>query len=227
VTAVGAGVRVVLVDDQVLLRKAFRVIFDETEDIAVVGEAGDGAAGVRVVEQTRPDVVLMDIRMPGIDGVEATRRIRSLPVGPHETDAPRVLILTTFDLDEYVYAALRAGASGFLLKDAPADQLVSALRIVASGEAMLAPSVTRRLITQLTARRPRPGEQALIATLTAREREVLTLMSDGLSNAEIAAQLVLGESTIKTHAGRVLNKLGARDRVQAVVMAFRAGEPFD
>jgi DNA-binding NarL/FixJ family response regulator len=216
------SLRVVIADDQELVRTGFRMILSAEADIEVVGDAADGRAAVDAVCRLRPDVALMDIRMPVQDGLAATRAITADPGCP-----TKVVVLTTFDDDAYVHEALAAGASGFLLKDAPADQLVSALRIVASGEAMLAPSVTRRLIAQLTARRPRPGEQALIATLTAREREVLTLMSDGLSNAEIAARLVLGESTIKTHVGRVLNKLGARDRVQAVVMAFRAGVPFD
>ena len=223
-TSVGAGVRVVLVDDQVLLRKAFRVIFDETDDIAVVGEAGDGAAGVRVVEQTRPDVVLMDIRMPGIDGVEATRRIRSLPVGPHETDAPRVLILTTFDLDEYVYAALRAGASGFLLKDALTDDLLAAVRAVASGEAVTAPSVTRRLIAHFVGDAAAPTDPSgRLTTLTAREREVLTLIGRGRSNTEIQQDLHLAPGTIRTHINRIFTKLDLRDRVQAVILAYECG----
>ena len=223
-TSVGAGVRVVLVDDQVLLRKAFRVIFDETEDIAVVGEAGDGAAGVRVVEQTRPDVVLMDIRMPGIDGVEATRRIRSLPASPDETDAPRVLILTTFDLDEYVYAALRAGASGFLLKDALTDDLLAAVRAVASGEAVTAPSVTRRLIAHFVGDAAAPTDPSgRLTTLTAREREVLTLIGRGRSNAEIQQDLHLAPGTIRTHINRIFTKLDLRDRVQAVILAYECG----
>jgi DNA-binding NarL/FixJ family response regulator len=218
------SVRVVLVDDQVLMRTAFRVIFDETDDIVVVGEAGDGAAGVRVVEQTRPDVVLMDIRMPGMDGVEATRRIRSMPAGPHATDGPRVLILTTFDLDEYVYAALRAGASGFLLKDALADDLLAAVRAVASGEAVTAPSVTRRLIAHFVGDAPASSDPSgRLATLTAREREVLTLIARGRSNTEIGQDLHLAPGTIRTHINRIFAKLDLRDRVQAVILAYECG----
>jgi DNA-binding NarL/FixJ family response regulator len=224
-------VRVVLVDDQVLMRTAFRVIFDETDDIAVVGEAADGATGVMVAEQTRPDVVLMDIRMPGMDGVEATRRIRSLPVAgppatddPHATDAPRVLILTTFDLDEYVYAALRAGASGFLLKDALADDLLAAVRAVASGEAVTAPSVTRRLIAHYVGAAPAPTDPSgRLATLTAREREVLTLIGRGRSNPEIQEDLHLAPGTLRTHINRIFTKLDLRDRVQAVILAYECG----
>jgi DNA-binding NarL/FixJ family response regulator len=212
--------RVVLVDDQVLMRTAFRVIFDETDDIAVVGEAGDGAAAVRVVEQTRPDVVLMDIRMPGMDGVEATRHI----VRPHATDAPRVLILTTFDLDEYVYAALRAGASGFLLKDALADDLLAAVRAVASGEAVTAPSVTRRLIAHFVGDATAPTDPSgRLATLTAREREVLTLIGRGRSNTEIQHDLHLAPGTLRTHINRIFAKLDLRDRVQAVILAYECG----
>jgi DNA-binding NarL/FixJ family response regulator len=224
VTTANPGVRVVLVDDHVLIRTAFRVIFDETDDIVVVGEAGDGAAGVRVVEQTRPDVVLMDIRMPGMDGVEATRRIRSLPVVPHATGGPRVLILTTFDLDEYVYAALRAGASGFLLKDALADDLLAAVRAVASGEAVTAPSVTRRLIAHFVddARAP-TDPSGRLDTLTAREREVLTLIARGRSNTEIGQDLHLAPGTIRTHINRIFAKLDLRDRVQAVILAYECG----
>jgi DNA-binding NarL/FixJ family response regulator len=216
------SVRVVLVDDQVLMRTAFRVIFDETEDIAVVGEAGDGAAAVDVVGRLRPDVVLMDIRMPGMDGVEATRRIRALPTG---TDAAsRVLILTTFDLDEYVYAALRAGASGFLLKDALADDLLAAVRTVASGEAVTSPSVTRRLIAHFVGDAPTPTDPSgRLATLTTREREVLTLIARGRSNTEIGQDLHLAPGTIRTHINRIFAKLDLRDRVQAVIMAYECG----
>ena len=218
--------RVVLVDDQVLMRTAFRVIFDETDDIAVVGEAGDGAAGVRVVEQTRPDVVLMDIRMPGMDGVEATRRIvrPHATDSPHATDAPRVLILTTFDLDEYVYAALRAGASGFLLKDALAADLLAAVRAVASGEAVTAPSVTRRLIAHFVGDATAPTDPSgRLATLTAREREVLTLIGRGRSNTEIQQDLHLAPGTLRTHINRIFAKLDLRDRVQAVILAYECG----
>jgi DNA-binding NarL/FixJ family response regulator len=211
---------VVLVDDQVLLRTAFRIIFDETDDIAVVGEAGDGAAAVDVVDRQRPDVVVMDIRMPGMNGVEATRRIRALPTG---TDA-RVLILTTFDLDEYVYAALRAGASGFLLKDALAEDLLAAVRTVASGEAVTAPSVTRRLIAHFVDNAQTPTDQSgRLAALTAREHEVLTLIARGRSNTEIGQDLHLAPGTLRTHINRIFTKLDLRDRVQAVILAYECG----
>jgi DNA-binding NarL/FixJ family response regulator len=220
VTSVDSRIRVVLVDDQVLLRTAFRIIFDETDDIAVVGEAGDGAAAVDVVDRLRPDVVLMDIRMPGMNGVEATRRIRALPTG---TDA-RVLILTTFDLDEYVYAALRAGASGFLLKDALAEDLLAAVRTVASGEAVTAPSVTRRLIAHFVDNAQTPTDQSgRLAALTAREHEVLTLIARGRSNTEIGQDLHLAPGTLRTHINRIFTKLDLRDRVQAVILAYECG----
>ncbi len=213
-------IRVALVDDQSMVRAGFRMILDAEADITIVGEAADGAAAVDVVARTRPDVVLMDVRMPVMDGIEATRMITN----GHNTPAPRVLVLTTFDVDDYVYAALHAGASGFLLKDARAEDLVEAIRVVARGDALLAPSVTRRLIEHLARRSgrdttPAPG----IADLTDREREVLTLMARGLSNSEIAQRLFLGEATIKTHVGRVLMKLSVRDRVQAVVVAYESG----
>jgi DNA-binding NarL/FixJ family response regulator len=211
-------VRVVLVDDQTLVRTGFRLMLDETGDIEVVGEATDGAQALAVVSRTRPDVVLMDVRMPGLDGIEATRRIRS---GPHPA---RVIILTTFDLDEYVLAGLRAGASGFLLKDALAADLISAVRVVAAGEAVAAPSVTRRLIAHyLGTAMPAPAAGRRLAVLTVREREVLTLVTRGLANAEIAAALTLSESTVKTHLGRVLAKLDLRDRVQAVILGYECG----
>jgi DNA-binding NarL/FixJ family response regulator len=211
-------VRVVLVDDQAMVRAGFRMILESEPDIAVVGEAADGRDAADLVARARPDVVLMDVRMPHVDGIEATRRIQALP------DPPHVLILTTFDLDDYVYAALRAGASGFLLKDAPAEQLVDAVRVIARGDALLAPSVTRRLIEEV-ARRPAIDAAAVpgLADLTEREREVLQLIARGLSNAEIAERLYLGEATVKTHVGRVLTKLGLRDRVQAVVVAYESG----
>nr|WP_296073990.1 response regulator transcription factor [uncultured Actinoplanes sp.] len=211
-------VRVVLVDDQTLVRTGFRLMLDETGDIEVVGEAADGARALSVVTRTRPDVVLMDVRMPGLDGIEATRRIRS---GPHPA---KVIILTTFDLDEYVLAGLRAGASGFLLKDALAADLISAVRVVAAGEAVAAPSVTRRLIAHyLGSAPPQAAADRRLAALTAREREVLTLVTRGLANAEIASALTLSESTVKTHLGRVLAKLGLRDRVQAVILGYECG----
>jgi len=211
-------VRVVLVDDQTLVRTGFRLMLDETGDIEVVGEAADGSRALSVVTRTRPDVVLMDVRMPGLDGIEATRRIRS---GPHPA---KVIILTTFDLDEYVLAGLRAGASGFLLKDALAADLISAVRVVAAGEAVAAPSVTRRLIAHyLGSAPPRAAADQRLAALTAREREVLTLVTRGLANAEIASALTLSESTVKTHLGRVLAKLDLRDRVQAVILGYECG----
>jgi DNA-binding NarL/FixJ family response regulator len=211
-------VRVVLVDDQTLVRTGFRLVLDETSDIEVVGEAADGSQALDVVARTRPDVVLMDVRMPGLDGIETTRRIRS---GPHPA---RVIILTTFDLDEYVLAGLRAGASGFLLKDALAAELISAVRVVAAGEAVAAPSVTRRLFAHYLGNKPpRPAAAERLAALTDREREVLALVTRGLSNAEIAVALVLSESTVKTHLGRILAKLDLRDRVQAVILGYECG----
>ena len=187
------------------------------DGIEVVGEAGDGRDAVRLAKELEPDVVLMDVRMPELDGIEATRRLRQAGV-----DA-RVLVLTTFDLDDYVYAAMRAGASGFLLKDAPREQLVTAVRTVARGEALLAPAVTRRLIERFV-ERPAPLEAApALAELSARELEVLRLVARGLSNAEIAGELIIGEATVKTHVARVLRKLGLRDRVQAVVLAYESG----
>lgn len=210
--------RVVLVDDQTLVRTGFRLVLEETSDIEVVGEAADGSQALDVVARSRPDVVLMDVRMPGLDGIEATRRIRS---GPH---AARVIILTTFDLDEYVLAGLRAGASGFLLKDALAADLISAVRVVAAGEAVAAPSVTRRLFAHYLGKTPpRPDTNARLAALTERELEVLTLVARGLSNTEIAAALFVSESTVKTHLGRILTKLRLRDRVQAVILGYECG----
>ncbi|WP_127506173.1 response regulator [Actinoplanes solisilvae] len=212
------SLRVVVVDDQTLVRTGFRLVLDETDDIEVVGEAADGARALQVVALTRPDVVLMDVRMPGLDGIETTRRIRS---GAHPA---KVIILTTFDLDEYVLAGLRAGASGFLLKDALAADLVSAVRVVAAGEAVVAPSVTRRLIAHYLGNTPvRPAADQRLAVLTERERQVLALVAQGLSNAEIATSLVLSESTVKTHISRVLAKLDLRDRVQAVILGYECG----
>jgi len=214
-----APLRVVVADDQHLVRTGFRMILDTEDGIDVVGEASDGVEAVEVCRRLAPDVVLMDVRMPRMDGIEATRRL----AGPDVVHPLRVLILTTFDLDDYVYAALRNGASGFLLKDTPPEDLVRGLRLVAAGEALLAPSVTRRLIDEL-AQVPGPRQPpAELALLTDREREVLKLMAGGLSNGEIAAQLILGETTVKTHVGRVLTKLGVRDRVQAVVLAYESG----
>ena len=214
-------IRVVLVDDQELMCTAFRVIFDETGDIEVVGEAPDGSGAVEVVRRTRPDVVLMDIRMPGIDGIEATRHIRTQASGAAE---PRILVLTTFDLDEYVYEALRVGASGFLLKDALTAELIAAVRTVAAGDAVTAPSITRRLINhfvQRPAARPRQADR--LAVLTEREREVLTLIALGRSNPEIAQELYLSASTVSTHIGRILAKLDLRDRVHAVILGYECG----
>jgi DNA-binding NarL/FixJ family response regulator len=214
-------IRVLIVDDQPLLRTGFRMILEAESDITVVGEAGDGQAAIQQVTRLSPDVVLMDIRMPVLDGVEATRRL----VGSGAESPTRVLVLTTFDLDEYIIDALRHGASGFLLKDVPPDELVTAIRVIAAGGALLAPSVTRRLLDSFAHRLPAPDEGAerAIAELTEREREVLRLMARGLSNAEIASALFVSETTVKTHVSRVLMKLELRDRVQAVVLAYELG----
>jgi DNA-binding NarL/FixJ family response regulator len=210
-------IRVLLADDQELVRSGFRLILELADGIEVVGEAADGREAVRLAKELQPDVVLMDVRMPELDGIEATRRLRLAGV-----DA-RVLVLTTFDLDEYVYAAVRAGASGFLLKDAPREQLVSAVQTVARGEALLAPAITQRLIERFVARPPASEVAPALAELSPRELDVLKLVARGLSNAEIAAELVVGEATIKTHVARVLRKLDVRDRVQAVVFAYESG----
>jgi DNA-binding NarL/FixJ family response regulator len=209
-------IRVLLADDQGLVRAGFRMILRAEPDIEVVGEAGDGEEAVARARETSPDVVLMDIRMPGVDGVEATRRIA-------QAGGPRVLVLTTFDLDEYVYEALRAGASGFLLKDVPEEQLVAAIRVVAAGGSLFAPTVTRRLIEEFARRARTPEPPAALEELTPRELEVLRLVARGLSNAEIAAELVVSEHTTKTHVASVLSKLGLRNRVQAVVLAYETG----
>ena len=209
-------IRVLLADDQALVRAGFRMILKAEPGIEVAGEAGDGDEAVRLTSELSPDVVLMDVRMPLMDGIEATRRIVD------GDEAPRVLVLTTFDLDEYVYEALRAGASGFLLKDAPEDQLVAGIRIVADGGSLFAPAVTRRLIERFAARRAIEPPRGL-DELTARELEVLRLVARGLSNAEIAATLVVSEHTVKTHVAHVLRKLDLRDRVQAVVLAYETG----
>lgn len=209
-------IRVVLADDQAMVRAGLRLILESQPDMVVVGEAADGEEVLRVAKQQRPDLVLMDIRMPRMDGIEATARLIA------EQPAPRVLVVTTFDADQYVYEALRAGASGFILKDSSPEQLVAAVRLMAAGDALLAPAGTRRLIES----RARPGrevDQALVGALTERERQVLTLMARGLDNGEIASQLVLSEATVRTHVGHILAKLEARSRVQAVVIAYESG----
>jgi DNA-binding NarL/FixJ family response regulator len=210
-------IRVLVADDQTLVRAGFRAILEAQDDLEVVGEADDGANAVALARELHPDVVLMDIRMPGLDGIEATRRLL------RDGDAPRVLMLTTFDLDEYVYDAMKAGASGFLLKDAPRDQLIGAVRTVAAGDALLAPALVRRLVEDFV-RRPAPGARpAVLDQLTQRELEVLTLIARGLANAEIAARLFLSEATVRTHVTHILAKLDLRDRVQAVVLAYESG----
>jgi DNA-binding NarL/FixJ family response regulator len=213
-------IRVLIVDDQTIVRAGFAALLSAQPDITVAGEAGDGREAVHLASLHRPDVVVMDIRMPGMDGIEATRRILTQP----NSGSLRVLVLTTFDVDEYVYDALAAGASGFLLKDATADELVSAVRVVARGDSLLAPQVTGRLIHEFTRqRRNQPSAPAELASLTARETEVLVLIASGLSNAEIAARLVVSEHTVKTHVARVFTKLGLRDRAQAVMLAYESG----
>ncbi|HET6532892.1 MAG TPA: response regulator transcription factor [Actinoplanes sp.] len=214
-------IKVLIADDQAMVRQGFGALLAAQPDIVVVGDAADGEAAVTQTRRLDPDVVLMDVRMPKVDGLEATRRLLG---GRFDDAGPRVLVLTTFDLDDYVYEALRAGASGFLLKDAPAADLVQAVRIVAAGEALLAPTVTRRLIAEFAARphtdRPRPTS---LNALTPRETEVLRLIARGRSNQEIAADLVVAEQTVKTHIGRILAKLNLRDRAQAVVLAYETG----
>jgi DNA-binding NarL/FixJ family response regulator len=211
-------IRVLLCDDQEMVRAGFRLIIDLEDDLEVVGEAADGKEALAATARLRPDVVLMDVRMPVMDGIEATRRITAVP------DPARVLVLTTVDLDEHVYAAMKAGASGFLLKDAPREQLVSAIRVVARGESLLAPAVTKRLVERFVAQPPPvTGVPERMASLSEREREVLGLVARGLSNAEIAARLFLGEATVKTHVANLLGKLGVRDRIQAVVLAYETG----
>jgi len=213
------SIRIVLVDDQELVRAGFRMVLDAQPDMDVVGEAGDGSAAVSLLRATPADVVVMDVRMPRLDGIEATRRICQ------NGDRPRVLMLTTFDLDEYAFAALKAGASGFLLKDVPPEELLFGIRAVHSGDAVVAPSTTRRLIDRFAPMLPADGVGAPpdLAGLTGREREVLALIAQGLSNTEIADRLFVSEATVKTHVGRVLAKLGLRDRVQAVVFAYETG----
>jgi len=210
-------IRVLIADDQELVRTGFRVILSAEPDIQVVGESADGHETIDAVRVQRPDVVLMDIRMPNLDGIEATRRITA------EHRAPRILILTTFDLDEYVYQALRTGASGFLLKDAGADELLHAVRVIAAGEALLSPSITRRVIEDYAHRPPPREHPAVLADLTPRELEVLRLIARGLSNTDIAHHLFVGNATIKTHTARIFAKLDLHDRAQAVVLAYESG----
>jgi DNA-binding NarL/FixJ family response regulator len=211
-------IRILIADDQALVRAGFRAILEGQPDLDVVGEASDGDEAVANARELRPDVVLMDVRMPGVDGIEATKRLLT------DHDAPRVLMLTTFDLDEYLYDAMKAGASGFLLKDAPRDQLIGAVRTVAAGDALLAPALVRRLVEDFVSRPP-PGSRAPVELdgLTEREVDVLTLIARGLSNAEIASTLFVSEATVRTHVTHILAKLDLRDRVQAVVVAYESG----
>ena len=213
-------VRIVIVDDQQVVRDGFASLLETQPDFTVVGTASDGVEGVQICRERRPDVVVMDVRMPGMDGIEATSQL----IGSG-ADGPRILILTTFDLDEYVYDALRAGASGFLLKDVTAERLFDAVRVIAAGDALLAPAITRRLISEFAHLRHTPDAPSTraLAALTRRETEVLRLVAEGLSNQEIAARLVVTEETVKTHVSRVLSKLGLRDRTQAVVTAYESG----
>jgi DNA-binding NarL/FixJ family response regulator len=213
------AVRVVVADDQALVRMGLRVLLEGEEDLELVGEACDGAEALALVRRVRPDVVLMDVRMPVMDGLEALRRIGA----EEELSATRVVVLTTFELDEYVFEALRAGASGFLIKDSDPGRMLEAVRVAARGEALLSPSVTRRVVAAFTSRRPAEGEVPRLGSLTEREREVVGLVGEGLSNEEIARRLVVSPATARTHVSRSMVKLGARDRAQLVVFAFRAG----
>ncbi|HSZ99166.1 MAG TPA: response regulator transcription factor [Streptosporangiaceae bacterium] len=234
-TGAGAPIRIVVADDHQVVRAGFAALLDTQPDFTVVGTACDGAEAVTLGRDLRPDVLLMDVRMPGTDGIEATRQLCASQsgashsgagqVGVGQPDGPRVLMLTTFDLDDYVFEALRAGASGFLLKDVTAERLFDAVRVVAAGEGLLAPAVTRRLISEFARLRPTPAAavRPALATLTPRETEVLILVAEGLSNQQIAARLVVTEETVKTHVSRVLHKLGLRDRTQAVIAAYESG----
>lgn len=216
------SITVLIADDQAMVRAGFAALLDAHDGIRVIGQASTGAEAVTLAGRLNPDVILMDVRMPELDGIEATRRI----LGPSYPAAhvPRILMLTTFDIDDYVYDALQAGASGFLLKDALPEDLVNAVRVVAAGDALLAPSITRRMIEQFAAQKPRPQRStAVLAELTEREREVLVLLGKGLSNGEIASALFIAEQTVKTHVGKVLAKIGARDRVHAVIFAYDSG----
>ncbi|MFF3491531.1 response regulator [Streptomyces sp. NPDC002795] len=218
---------VLIVDDQPMQRFGFRMLLESQDDLRVAGEAGTGTEAVRLAAELSPDVVLMDIRMPGMDGIEATRRIIASTAGTGPTDGPRILILTTFDMDEYAYAGLRAGASGFLIKDALPEELLAGIRAVAAGDAIVAPSLTRRLLDAYVHHLPAaagtpPAADPRIASLTDREREILTVIAQGWSNVEVAERLHLAESTVKTHVSRILAKTGARDRVQAVIVAYDA-----
>lgn len=211
-------IRVLLVDDQRLVRSGFRLILESEDDVTVVGEAADGVEAVELTARARPDVILMDVQMPRLDGLAATRQILAAD-GPH----PQVVMLTTFDRDDYVFEALRAGAAGFLLKNAPPEELVAAVRVVASGDGLLSPAVTRRVIAEFARSRPDPALAGGLARLTERETEVLRLVAGGLTNAEIAGAFVLGEATVRTHVSNLLAKTGCRDRVQAVVFAYESG----
>lgn len=211
------SVRVVIADDQILVRAGFTKLLEAEPDIDVVGDAGDGQAAIDACRRQRPDIVLMDIRMPIVDGIEATRKISA-------TMATKILILTTYDLDEYVFSALQAGASGFLLKDSPPDELIQALRVVAAGDSLLSPRITRRLVDEIVTLRSSYRDASIeLARLTDREREVLTLLARGMSNGEIAQRIYVGETTVKTHVASILNKIAVRDRVHAVVFAYEAG----